>query len=243
MALLGQDARAAQHAPSVFNTQPWSWRISGDTMDLFAALHHARVALAAAGRATTVEWLPDPDRPELLARISLARPVPPGPEAVRMAAAIARRRTDRRAFGDRPVPEAELTKLRRFVEAEGAYLHVVRPDQIAMLVVATERAARSEFDDPAYRAHLRRWTDRSSFPGDGVPPATAVRPELRRVPGARLRARLHCRARCRRRARPGRRVRDPVRRRRPTGRPARRWRCPVGLAVARPRPTVWPPCR
>ena len=64
-----------------------------------------------------------------------------------MAAAIARRRTDRRAFGDRPVPEAELTKLRRFAEAEGAYLHVVRPDQIPALAVSTELAAGAERDD------------------------------------------------------------------------------------------------
>lgn len=51
-----------------------------------------------------------------------------------------------------------------------------------MLAVATELAAQSEFDDPAYRADLHRWTNRPSFTGDGVPPATAVRPELRRVP-------------------------------------------------------------
>ncbi|MGC4868714.1 Acg family FMN-binding oxidoreductase [Micromonospora sp. DT53] len=199
-----QAARAAQHAPSVFNTQPWSWRISGEAVELFAeadrrvdsidrdgrllllscgaALHHARTYLAAAGWSVTVERLPDPARPDLLARIALGRPVPPDPEAVRMAAAIPHRRTDRRAFDDRPVADVELTKLRRFVEAEGAYLHTVRPDQVAMLAVSAEIAAAVELADPAYRADLDRWTNRPGHAGDGVPPTTAVKPELRRVP-------------------------------------------------------------
>jgi hypothetical protein len=204
MTPLEMAARDAQHAPSIFNTQPWSWRITGDTMELYAdpdrrvnsidpdgrlvllscgaALHHARTALNASGWSATVERLPDPARPDLLARIHLGHEVPPDPEAQRMAAAIRRRRTDRRSFGDRPVTEGELTKLRRFVEDEGAYLHVVRPDQIAMLAISTELAGNAELDDPAYRAELHRWTNRPGFIGDGVPPATAVQPDLRRVP-------------------------------------------------------------
>ena len=197
-------ARASLLAPSVFNTQPWRWRIAGDTMRLYAdpnrqlqvtdpdgrlmllscgaALHHARTALAAAGWAATVERLPDAQRSDLLARIRLGTPVPPDPVAQMMAGAMSRRRSDRRAFGDRPVPEQTLTRLRRFVESQGAYLHVVRPDQMPMLAVATEHAAGAELNDPAYRDELRRWTSRPSFSGDGVPPATAVEPTPRRVP-------------------------------------------------------------
>ena len=159
MTPLEQAARAAQHAPSVFNTQPWSWQITGRTMELFAdpgrriesidqdsrllllscgaALHHARVALNAAGWAARVERLPEPSQPGLLARITLGGNVPPDPENQRMAAAMPRRHTDRRSFGDRAVPEPELTKLRRFVEYEGAYLHVVRPDQVATLAIGS----------------------------------------------------------------------------------------------------------
>jgi nitroreductase len=204
MTQLEQAARAAQHAPSVFNTQPWTWRLVGDTLELYAdpdrrlgtvdrdgrllliscgtALHHARTALAAAGWSATVERLPDPAKPDLLARIRLGHAVPPDPEAQRMAAAIRHRHTDRRSFGDIAVAESELSKLRRFVEAEGAYLHVVRPEQIAQLAISAELAAGAEMDDPDYRAELHRWTHRPSFTGDGVPPATAVKAELRRVP-------------------------------------------------------------
>jgi nitroreductase len=199
-----QAAHAAQHAPSVFNTQPWSWRIDGASMELTAdperrvdsidgegrllllscgaALHHARVALAAAGWTATVERLPDPGRPHLLATITLGPAVPVDPEAQRLADAITRRRTDRRAFDDRPVREDELSELRGLVEREGAYLHTVRPDQMGALAVSAERAGIAELDDPAYRADLHHWTARPGFIGDGVPGATAVRPEPRRVP-------------------------------------------------------------
>jgi len=204
MLALDQAARASLHAPSVFNTQPWTWRIDGDTMELHAdptrkldstdpegrllilscgaALHHARTALAADGWHATVERFPDDARPGLLARIRLGASVSPDPQAQRMAAAIPLRRTDRRAFGEREVTEAELTTLRRLVEHQGAYLHVLRPDQVVMLAISAELAGGAELDDPAYRAELHHWTSRPASAGDGVPPATAVRPELRRVP-------------------------------------------------------------
>ena len=204
MTPLEQAARAAQYAPSIFNTQPWTWRLTGDTAELFAdparrldavdrdgrllliscgtALHHARTALAADGWTATVERLPDPRRPELLARVRLGPAGPPDPQARRMADAMPRRHTDRRSFGDRAVPAAEVTKLRLFVEAEGVYLHEVRPEQIAQFAISAELAAGAERDDPAYREELHRWTHRPGFTGDGVPPATAVRPDLRRVP-------------------------------------------------------------
>jgi nitroreductase len=197
-------AQASLHAPSVFNTQPWRWRITGDTMELYAdpsrqldstdpdgrllliscgaALHHARTALAAAGFSATVDRLPEPARPELLARVRLGNPVPADPEAQRMASVIARRRTDRRAFGDRQVPVELLTRLRRFVEHQGAYLHVVPREQVPVLAISTERAAGAELDDAAYRDELDRWTNRPQWTGDGVPPDTAVQPALRRVP-------------------------------------------------------------
>jgi nitroreductase len=199
MTALEDAARAAQHAPSVFNTQPWSWRITGDTMELFAdserqldavdregrllllscgtALHHARVALAAAGVQVSVSR--DISGTHLA---TLHVDGPASPTQTDLAAAIRERHSDRRAFGERPVTEEELTRLRRLVESESAYLHVVRPDQVAELGISAERAGLAERDDPAYQAELARWTSRPGFTGDGVPPGSGVRQELRRVP-------------------------------------------------------------
>jgi hypothetical protein len=99
-----------------------------------------------------------------------------------MAAAIGRRRTDRRAFGKRPVTGAELGLLRGLVEREGAFLHVVPAGEVPTLGIAADRAAAAELRDPAYRRDLHRWTSRPDYSGDGVPPATGVRAETRRVP-------------------------------------------------------------
>ncbi|WP_433287465.1 Acg family FMN-binding oxidoreductase [Micromonospora sp. CA-244673] len=202
--MLETAARQALHAPSVFNTQPRRWRVTADTLDLRAdtdrqlaaadpdgrlltlscgaALHHARMSLAAAGWTVTVERQPDPTDPALLARLRATGPTHLDVAAARLVEAIPRRRTDRRAYGDRPVPEPVLNRLRAAVEAEDGHLHVVRPDQMPMLAVSTGRAADVELADPAYREELRRWTDRPAGSGDGVPTATAVRPAPRRVP-------------------------------------------------------------
>jgi nitroreductase len=203
-AALEAAARAALHAPSVFNTQPWRWRLAGATLELHAdrsraltatdpegrllllscgtALHHARVTLRAVGWDVLVERLPGDPAAGPLARITVTGTAEPDPEAERTAAAITVRRTDRRAFSDRTVPAELLARLRQTVEAEGAYLHVVRRDQMPMLATSTARAAQAEIADPAYRAELEHWTNRPAGSGDGVPPETAVQHSPRRVP-------------------------------------------------------------
>lgn len=196
-------ARASLRAPSVFNTQPWTWNVSGHVMELHsdparqltvtdaegrllliscgAVLHHARVALAAAGWSADVERLPDARRPDLLARIRVTGEAEPDPFAIRLADAIIRRRTDRRAYGDRRIPAETLARMAALAEAEGAGLHVVPDDRVPELAVTVDEAADVEYFDPAYRSELNRWTHRPAWTGDGVPPATAVRPSLRRV--------------------------------------------------------------
>jgi hypothetical protein len=126
---------AALGAPSILNTQPWQWRIDGDTAQLRAdrsrqlpgidpdgrlltlscgaALHHVRVALAADGVAAEVTYLPDAGDPELLAAVRYTGPAQRSPASQRLRRAMGIRRTDRRPFADQEVPEAALEQLRR----------------------------------------------------------------------------------------------------------------------------------
>jgi hypothetical protein len=192
----------AVHAPSIFNTQPWQWALRPTSLELFAdlsrrlavvdpgggllrlscgaALHHARVSLAAAGWAVEVDRRDD-DRP-LLAHVEIVGPVEPDPHAVALREAIPRRRTDRRPFADEPVPADVLAALVDAAQAEGVGLHRVRLDQMPMLAVAAAAASATELASPRYRIELIQWTNRPEWSHDGVPPETAVRHAPRRVP-------------------------------------------------------------
>jgi nitroreductase len=197
-------ARLAQRAPSVFNTQPWHWRVASHSLDLLsdperrltvtdpagrqlllscgAALHHARLGLAAAGRSVSVARFPDPASPDLLARIEVHGHADPDPQVRQLRGAIPRRRTDRRAFAAAPVPAAALERLATAAGDEGIGLYVVPDEQVPVLAEAAAGAAAAERADPAYQRSLAEWTNRPPDRGDGVPPGTAVETGPRRVP-------------------------------------------------------------
>ena len=119
----------ATRAPSVHNSQPWRWRVTGHTVHLYAnlglrlrstdpdsrdlilscglSLHHCVVAFAALGWQTKAHRLPNPSEPEHLAALELHRH-PANEIDVTLAAAIPRRRTDRRHYSAWPVPAADI---------------------------------------------------------------------------------------------------------------------------------------
>lgn len=207
-AVLAEAARQALRAPSVLNTQPWRWRVGTEELELHAdrerqlrtvdpagrllmlscgaALHHVRCAIAAAGYGAWVRRLPDPGRPDLLARVRLTGPHPPSTDALMLGAAITTRHTDRRAYADYPVPAPLLALLGAAAEAEGVHLHLVGPEHLRLLAIAAAKAGATQFADPEYRGVLAEWTNRPQWSGDGVPAEAVVRPTLRRVPVRRL---------------------------------------------------------
>lgn len=202
--VLARAAVAALGAPSILNTQPWRWRIGGATAELRAdrarqvasidpdgrllvmscgvALHHARTALSAAGYAVAVEYLPDPADPDLLATVRVHGMVGSAPDAVRMYRAMAVRHSDRRPFDGKPVEEAMLDHLRTVATAAGAHLHVLRPEDLTALTVASGRAATVELNDPNYHEDLKTWVGGRRGAGDGVPTPTAAPAAARPVP-------------------------------------------------------------
>jgi nitroreductase len=189
--MLAEAARAAGSAPSVHNTQPWRWRVVGNRLDLYAArerqlgvtdpvgrllhlscgaaLHHARVALAAEGWRPEVHRLPDPADTDLLARLTLAAQVPVVPAAVRLFQALLVRHTDRRPVSEAAVDPAVVDQLTRVIAGEGARLHLLDRDQLLLLAAAADEAQRAEVADPDWRAELAYWAGGERSGGVGVP--------------------------------------------------------------------------
>jgi nitroreductase len=189
--------RFAVRAPSIHNTQPWRWELSGGELTLFAdrsrqlatvdpdgravllscggALSLARLRLAAAGWASEVDRMPDPADRDLLARVRVTGGAEPDPVTIERAAAAERRHTERRPFRPDPVPAELLDRLVDAARDDGVYAYVVeRADQRLDLAVAMSWADRVESEDPAYRAELARWVGPAAeAAGEGVP-ASAV---------------------------------------------------------------------
>ena len=199
---------AATLAPSVHNTQPWRFVLRPDGFDLLAdpsrqltvldptgrllhlscgaALVTARTAARALGLAADVELLPDPEWPDLLARLTVSPGAVPDDAELALALAVLHRHTVRGPFADRPVPDALLQSLARVAEQEGAALRVVRDEADRLsLAVLLSGADWHEERDPAYRAELARWV-RDSAAGDGIPPR-AVQDDPGRGSSLRLR--------------------------------------------------------
>ncbi|MFD1517384.1 Acg family FMN-binding oxidoreductase [Pseudonocardia yunnanensis] len=207
--------RRAQRAPSVHNTQPWRWRLTDvgvelhadrtrhlvdtdpDQRDLIiscgAALHHLRVALAAAGLAASVDRLPNPDNSDHLATIR-PRPGSPEPADAELARGIELRHTDRRRFTAQSVPASVLADLTATATANGAVLHPVTDDASRrQLIAVLVEAASQQRHIPGYSAELTIWTRRYSDARDGVPaesrPTAGAQPlglGLRPFPPGRL---------------------------------------------------------
>ncbi len=159
-------ATAAGYAPSIHNTQPWRWRLIGNVLDLHlerdrvlgvadpdarlatlscgAALHHARVALAAQGWRVTVVRLPDRIDTDHLAQVHIEGRAPGDPRSVLHLRTIPFRHTDRRPTTAKPVDPEQVQVITAAVTAEHTWLHVLTPDQLRDLASTTDHAQHTE---------------------------------------------------------------------------------------------------
>jgi hypothetical protein len=144
---LRRAATLARNAPSIHHNRPWRWRSGPGALELWAdrarqlrardpegrmltiscgaALHRALVTLAAQGHHTTVVPLPDPARPDLLARVTVTGTVPI------------------RAYGAIALPHTRRPPLDVIADAarpSGAFLRYLPADRVAKLGELAARA-------------------------------------------------------------------------------------------------------
>jgi hypothetical protein len=186
---------AAVHAPSVHNTQPW-WFSYGDLgitvhadpdrklgvadpggremmISCGAALLTARVALRQLGYVPEVTVLPDPDMPNLVARIRWDREVPPTDFERQLFAEVERRHTHRGGFSAAVLPARLLDALRAEAAKEKARLGIMadgggQQSALAGIVEVGDYVVRT---DQARAQEQANWAPPpGSSRRDGVPP-------------------------------------------------------------------------
>ncbi len=194
----------ATRAPSIHNSQPWRWCVGADHIELHAdperalpqadpdsrdlllscgaTLHHAVIALAAHGWLARVQRFPDPGRPGHLATVTV-RPSSAAGSDVPLAAAIPRRRTDRRVFSAWHVPDADIAVMGARAARAGVMLRQVErlPELQQIVADAIWRHA----NDREYLAELSTWSGRYASLA-GVPAHSTPKSD----PGARIPGRL-----------------------------------------------------
>ena len=184
---------AAVMAPSSHNTQPWRFRITGETLDVFAdparrlhvidpesrqqvqscgcALYNARVAVRTMGYEDEVTVMfVDGDQPHHVATLHLGGlHIPDDLDHMRIEA-IGNRHTNRREFMRVPVPPDDVDALIAEAACEGATLSRLDPDQKTALAQLIDEADRVHLANPGYRAELERWlATPGSLRRDGIP--------------------------------------------------------------------------
>jgi hypothetical protein len=167
-------------APSGHNTQPWLFSVHDDEVELRAdrtrglpvvdpedreliiscgaALYCLRVAMKHFGCEDEVEVLPDPDDPDLLARVRSVSDRSETEEERMLFQAIPKRRSNRGPFEDRQVPERLLSELQAAAGEEGAWLHLAQNEDskhaIAQLIAEGDRI---QLADKRFRRELASW--------------------------------------------------------------------------------------
>jgi nitroreductase len=192
----------AVRAPSIHNSQPWRWRVGAQSLHLYAdrgrhlpgtdpdsrdlllscgaSLHHCVVALASLGWQAKVHRFPNPAEPDHVAAVEVYRH-PPTELDVTLAAAIPRRRTDRRHYSWWPVPAGDISLMGARAARAGVMLR--RIESLPKLRHTVAQAVWQHATDQEYLTELAMWTGRyasvAGVPARNTPPSDPTSP----IPG------------------------------------------------------------
>lgn len=184
-------------APSSHNTQPWSFKIVDDAIELYAdktralpvadpdyreliiscgaALFNLRIAIRHFGYGDIVDILPERDNINLLARIRLGSKRMVKLEENFLFRAISKRTTNRKEFDNCQLPESLISELESATCNEGSWLQImteVIPQTNRKAVIdSIAEGDRQQMADPLFRQKLAQWIHGSNNPShDGIPP-------------------------------------------------------------------------
>jgi Nitroreductase family len=182
---------AATAAPSLHNSQPWSFHLEAGQVMVYAdpsrqltrtdpagrslliscgaALFNLRVAADHLGFHPHVRALPSHADPTMVAIVGLDRRHSHAAGLAAYYPAVAARRTNRLPFHHRPVPLSTLASLAEAAGAEKAIMRIYDdPDEVSRLVDLFQAADLSERDAPAVRVERQGWIG-GPHRDDGIP--------------------------------------------------------------------------
>lgn len=180
-------------APSGHNTQPWLFRICGNTLELYAdrtrclpvvdpedrellmscgcSLYFLSIAARKYSLRTQIEEFPDSLSPDLLARISLVPSEPATNDELDSFNAIFKRHTNREAFEERHPTKEILERVIGTVGKENTWVHLITEnDKRKKTSDLIAQGDRIQASDKHFRRELSSWvhSNRSMY-SDGMP--------------------------------------------------------------------------
>jgi hypothetical protein len=185
--------RYAVLAPSIYNTQPWHFAVSDNQVHVYADRRHAlavidpddrqlnmccaaalfslRLAIHYFGYKETTELIPDPQNPDLLARVKLGAEREMVEDDIKaLFKGVTTRHTNRGAFSAREVPEDVLHALKSEAAKEGAWFHVCSPIERKLVVRMVSEADHIQSSNKHFRRELASWVDQRRWQSrDGMP--------------------------------------------------------------------------
>jgi nitroreductase len=179
-------------APSGHNTQPWSFKLVNDAVELHtdltralpivdpdnreliiscgAALFHLKIAINYFGYQDVVKIFPTEDKPDLLARIGIGNKKLVSDKEKLLFHAILQRRTNRLPFADRQLDRSFLSELSLAASSPSTQLQII-PDNLRQTIInLIVRGDRLQLANPLFRQELARWIRSGNSPHhDGIP--------------------------------------------------------------------------
>ncbi len=195
--------RYAVLAPSSHNTQPWRFKIDGNNVSLYAdrtralpandpddreltiscgcALMNLRVAAAHDDLSVSYDIAADSNDEDLLASIAFDKAETSPPSEAELFQSIEGRRTYRKRFESREVPNLVLRALSKVATEESAWFQVVESEEMRQKVAAlVSEGDAIQWSNPSWRHELATWMhsrrrgDGLTVPGIVVPIAQVV---------------------------------------------------------------------